>query len=57
MFPHSNIYKNNWTSSDGKTRKQIDHILIVRRRHSGVFDADRSGEQIVILINVWWWQI
>jgi hypothetical protein len=30
MFPHHNIQKYNWTSPDGKTHKQIGHILIDR---------------------------
>jgi hypothetical protein len=32
MYPHRNIHKSAWTSSDGKTHNQIDHILIDRRQ-------------------------
>jgi endonuclease/exonuclease/phosphatase family metal-dependent hydrolase len=39
MFPHRNIYKYTWTSKDGKTHNQIDHILVDRRRHSNVLDV------------------
>jgi hypothetical protein len=28
-----------WTSPDGKTHTQIDHILVDRRRHSNIFDV------------------
>jgi exonuclease III len=49
IFSHHNIHKFNWASPDGKTRKQIDHILIDRRRH-------RSGYQILILATIWWWK-
>jgi hypothetical protein len=41
MFPRRNIHKFIWTSSDGKTLNQIDHVLIDRRRHPNVLD-DRS---------------
>jgi hypothetical protein len=39
MFPHLNIHKHTWTSPDGKTHKQIDHILVDRRRHPNVLDV------------------
>ena len=31
MFQHQNIRKYTWTSPDGKTHNNIDHILIDRR--------------------------
>ena len=31
MFPYRNIHKYIWTSPDGKTHDQIDHVLIDRR--------------------------
>jgi hypothetical protein len=39
MFPQHNIHKFTWTSPDGKTHNQIDHILVERRRHSSVLDV------------------
>jgi hypothetical protein len=39
MFPHHSIHKHTWTSPDGNTHSQIDHILIDRRRHSSVLDV------------------
>ena len=36
MFPHRNIHKCTWTSPDGQSHNQVDHILIDRRWHSSV---------------------
>jgi hypothetical protein len=35
------MHKYTWTSPDGKTHNQIDHILVDRRRHWNILD-DRS---------------
>jgi len=39
MYPYRNIHKYTWTSPDGKTHNQIDHVLIDRRCHSSVLDV------------------
>ena len=38
MFLHQNIHKYTWTSPDGQTYNQIDHILRDRRWHSTIID-------------------
>jgi len=39
MFPHRNSHKHTWTSPDGRTHNQIDHVLIDRRWHLSVLDV------------------
>jgi hypothetical protein len=41
MFPHCKIHKYTWTSPEGNTQNQTDHVMIDRRRRSHIFD-DRS---------------
>jgi hypothetical protein len=38
-FPHRNIHKYTWTSPDGNTHNQIEHVLIDRRWHSIILDV------------------
>jgi hypothetical protein len=39
MFLHRNVRKYTWTSPDGKTHYQIDHMLKNRRWHSSILDV------------------
>jgi exonuclease III len=39
MFPHRSIHKYIWTSPDGQTDNQIDHVLKDRRRQSSIIDV------------------
>jgi hypothetical protein len=38
-FPHRDIHKHTWTSPDGVTHNQIDHVLLDKRRHSNILDV------------------
>jgi hypothetical protein len=55
MFSHHNIHKYTWTSPDGKTHIQLDHILIDKRLHSStVDDGYFRGANCDTII--WWLQ-
>ena len=57
MFPHQNIHKYTWTSPDGKTHYQIDHILTDRRWHPSILDvrsvrgADCDSDNYLVVAN------
>jgi endonuclease/exonuclease/phosphatase family metal-dependent hydrolase len=38
-YPHCEIHKHAWTSPDGVTHNQIDHVLKDKRRHSNIIDV------------------
>jgi hypothetical protein len=55
MFPHCNVHKYTGISPDGKTHKEIEHILIDERWHSNVVDTwcfRRTDYDTII----WWLQ-
>jgi hypothetical protein len=58
MFPHRNIHKYTWTSPDGQSHNQTDHVLIDRRWHSSILDvrsfrgADCDTDLYLVVANV-----
>jgi endonuclease/exonuclease/phosphatase family metal-dependent hydrolase len=38
-FPHRDIHTHTWSSPDGVTHNQIDHVLIDKRRYSNILDV------------------
>ena len=39
IFPHKLIHKQTWTSPGGKTKNQIDHVLVSRQHRTSVMDT------------------
>jgi len=58
MFPRRNIHRCTWTSPDGKTHNQIDHILIDRRWRSSILDvqsfrgADCDADHYLVIAEI-----
>jgi hypothetical protein len=58
MFPHRNIHKYTWRSTDGKTHNQIDYILVDWQWHSDVLDvrsyraADCDSDDYLVVTKV-----
>ena len=54
LFPHKDIHKATWTSADGRTRNQIDHLMISGKWRSSVLDtrvqrgADASSDHYMV---------
>jgi endonuclease/exonuclease/phosphatase family metal-dependent hydrolase len=55
-FPHCSIHKYIWTSPDGNTHNNIDHILVDRRRHSNVLDVRSFRTANSDTDHCHWWQ-
>ena len=39
MFPHKRIHKETWASNDGRTRNQIDHVIVNTRHVRNIIDV------------------
>jgi hypothetical protein len=57
-FPHRDIHKHVWTSPDGVTHNEIDHVLIDKRRHSNILDvrsfrgADCDADHYLVVVKL-----
>jgi hypothetical protein len=55
-FPHRHILKHTWTTPDGVTNNQVDHILIGKNDIKIYYMSDPLEELTVILTTTWYWQ-
>jgi endonuclease/exonuclease/phosphatase family metal-dependent hydrolase len=47
-FPHRDNHEHTWTSPDGVTHNQIDHVLTDKRRHSNILDVRSFREAVCV---------
>jgi len=57
-FPRKNIHKHTWTAPDGKTKSQIDHIIIDKRHRTSIKnfrsyrDADGDTDHFLVIASL-----